>query len=109
MLKIIDRPTIQHSYVVRTSRLTRDGRSAIQVSRDCYYDRQIVENPVNATKFATTIFGYGVAPVVRKAPGPAHHSANNASTLATAPHVPPVKGGPNSIMRTASEPIEMVN
>lgn len=31
------------------------------------------------------------------------------SKLATAPHVPPVKGGPNSIMRTASEPIEMVN
>ena len=40
MLKIIDRllvrSKIQHSYEVRTSRLTRDGRSAIQVSHGCY-------------------------------------------------------------------------
>ena len=80
MLEIIDRPTIQHSYVVRTSRLTRDGRqsrSVMIVSMIGVSCSPFLREFCDATNLPQRILATRGAKS-EEALGPPRHSANNA-------------------------------
>ncbi len=116
-VSLIDDST-SDSYAVRTSRLTRDGRSAIQVSHECYYVRNLIGvscspflrefcdiqllNPVHATNLPQRILATRCAQECGSHLDQHINRERLLSTSATAPHVRPVKGGPNS--RTKLQP-----